>query len=59
MSVLKRFLADRSGATAIEYGLIAGLIALGIVTGVTAVGTSINAILWGDNGEFQRIFGMD
>ena len=34
-----RFLKDESGATAIEYGLIAALIAVVIITGVTAVGT--------------------
>lgn len=59
MNAFKRFINDQSGATAIEYGLIAGLIALGIVTGVTAVGSSINTILWGDDGEFRRIFGME
>jgi pilus assembly protein Flp/PilA len=37
-----RFLKDESGATAIEYGLIAALIAVAIVTAVTAVGTSLN-----------------
>lgn len=38
-----KFLFDRSGATAIEYGLIAGLIAVVIVTALGAVGTSPNA----------------
>ena len=33
-----RALGNRSGATAIEYGLIAGLIALGIIGAATAVG---------------------
>ena len=37
-----RFLKDESGATAIEYGLIAALIAVVIITGVTAVGTKLN-----------------
>lgn len=59
MNAFKRFIHDQSGATAIEYGLIAGLIALAIVTGVSAVGTSINNILYGDDGEFRRIFGME
>jgi len=36
------FLKDESGATAIEYGLIAALIAVVIITGVTAVGTSLS-----------------
>jgi pilus assembly protein Flp/PilA len=38
-----RFLKDESGATAIEYGLIAALIAVAIIGGVTALGTSTNA----------------
>jgi len=35
-----RFLKDESGATAIEYGLIAALIAVAIISGVTAVGSA-------------------
>ena len=41
-SILSRFVKDESGATAIEYGLIAALIAVVIIGAVTAVGTSIN-----------------
>jgi pilus assembly protein Flp/PilA len=37
-----RFVKDESGATAIEYGLIAALIALAIITGATALGNSLN-----------------
>ena len=37
-----RFVKDESGATAIEYGLIAALIAVVIVTAVTLVGTNLN-----------------
>lgn len=40
--MLKGFRKDESGATAIEYGLIAALIAIVIVTGATALGTSIS-----------------
>ena len=36
-----RFLKDESGATAIEYGLIAALIAVAIITAATALGTQI------------------
>ena len=36
-----RFLADESGATAIEYGLIAALIAVVIITAVTKIGTNL------------------
>lgn len=38
-----RFLKDESGATAIEYGLIAALIAVAIIGGVSALGSSANA----------------
>ena len=37
-----RFLKDESGATAIEYGLIAALIALVIVTATQLAGTGLN-----------------
>ncbi len=37
-----RFMNDESGATAIEYGLIVALIAVVIITAVTAVGTSLS-----------------
>jgi pilus assembly protein Flp/PilA len=40
-SLTKRFLRDESGATAIEYGLIAALIAVVIITAVTSVGTNL------------------
>ena len=40
-SIFLRFAKDDSGATAIEYGLIAGLIAVVIVTAVTTVGTKL------------------
>jgi pilus assembly protein Flp/PilA len=36
--LISRFVKDESGATAIEYGLIAGLIAVVIIAAVTAVG---------------------
>jgi pilus assembly protein Flp/PilA len=41
--LISRFLKDQSGATAIEYGLIAGLIAVVIITSVTAIGTKLNS----------------
>ena len=40
--ILLSFCKDESGATAIEYGLIAALIAVVIITGVTAVGTNLS-----------------
>jgi pilus assembly protein Flp/PilA len=39
--VIRRFLADERGATAIEYALISTLIAIVIVASLTAVGTQL------------------
>jgi pilus assembly protein Flp/PilA len=41
---LKRFHQDEEGVTAIEYGLIAALIAVIIITAVTSVGQNLNVI---------------
>ena len=42
-----RFLKDESGATAIEYGLIAALIAVAIIAGAGALGTQLNTTFQG------------
>jgi pilus assembly protein Flp/PilA len=42
MQQVKRFIRDEDGVTAIEYGLIAALIAVVIIGGATAVGTNLN-----------------
>jgi pilus assembly protein Flp/PilA len=44
LSVTRRFLRDEEGVTAIEYGLIAALIAIVIITAVTLVGTNLTAV---------------
>ena len=41
-NLLSRFFKDESGATAIEYGLIAALISLAIITGATALGGNLS-----------------
>lgn len=41
---VRSFLRDEEGVTAIEYGLIASLIAVAIIVGATAVGVSLNDI---------------
>ena len=41
--IFERFLKDESGATAIEYALIAAGIALAIITAVNLVGTNLTA----------------
>lgn len=44
MERLKRFLKDEDGVTAIEYGLIAALIAVAIITAVGLIGDKLSTI---------------
>jgi pilus assembly protein Flp/PilA len=44
MNNLLRFLQCESGATAIEYSLIASLIGVAIIVGAAALGTSLNSL---------------
>ena len=48
MNIFTRFLKDEAAATAIEYGLIAGLIGVAIIVAVQSVGTAVSA-------EFSKI----
>jgi pilus assembly protein Flp/PilA len=47
-NLFRRFINDQAGVTAIEYGLIAALVAVIIITAVTKVGTS-------PSGTFQSV----
>lgn len=42
MKLFKKFRKDEKGATAIEYGLIAALISVIIITALTTLGTSLS-----------------
>ncbi|MBB3542411.1 MULTISPECIES: Flp family type IVb pilin [unclassified Rhizobium] len=42
--LVSRFLKDESGATAIEYGLIAALISVALITGASALGGKLNVL---------------
>ncbi len=56
MNTLKMLLAfakDRRGVTALEYGLIAALIAAVIITGVSAVGTNLGALFTSISSHLQ------
>ncbi|AHV94012.1 Flp family type IVb pilin [Bordetella holmesii] len=44
LAQLSSFWRDEDGATAIEYGLIAGLIAVAIITAVIEVGDGLNGL---------------
>ena len=43
-NIIKNFLRDEEGATAIEYGLIAGLVAVVIIVGASALGGGLSTM---------------
>jgi len=53
MKILKQFLADESGATAIEYGLIAAGISLAIISVVNGLGAKLNTKFTSINTSLQ------
>ena len=46
MRAFKSFIRDTSGATAIEYGLIASLVAVGLVSILGTVGWRVQTVFW-------------
>ena len=44
MTVIKAFLSDESGATMIEYGLVAALVSVAAIAALIILGTSLDAI---------------
>ena len=46
-NIFARFVEDESGATAIEYGLIAALVGVAIITALTSLGTSLDTLFEG------------
>jgi pilus assembly protein Flp/PilA len=42
--MLRRFIHETEGATAIEYGLIAGLVAVALIVGLTSLGGSLDSL---------------
>lgn len=51
--IFLKFLADQSGATAIEYGLIAAGIALAIIAMVNGLGTNLNTMFSSINSSLK------
>lgn len=51
MKTIGRFLQDESGATAIEYGLIAALISVGIIAAATTLGGNLGNLFNGIAGK--------
>jgi pilus assembly protein Flp/PilA len=54
MNIFARFAQDESGATAIEYGLIAALISVVIIGAVTTLGTNLTTVFDDIAGALER-----
>ena len=52
--LITSFLQDESGATAIEYGLLAALLASGLVSSLSATGNGISNLFGGTNSAIQN-----
>ena len=50
----KRFASDESGATAIEYGLIAAIVGIGIVVGLGALRDGLNSLFNNVNTQLSK-----
>ena len=55
MNIVARFANDESGATAIEYGLIAALIAVGIIAAATTLGGSLATLFTGIGDKLDTV----
>ena len=54
---IKRLLSEERGATAIEYGLIAGLIAVVIIGALTVTGTSLKSVFENVSNKLGEVAG--
>lgn len=55
MAKIKKFLADESGATAVEYGIIIALIAGAIIIALTTLGTDLGALFTRMSGSVRGV----
>ncbi len=53
-TIVTRFLKDESGATAIEYGLIAAIVGVGIITGLGTLKEGLNGLFTKVDGELKK-----
>ena len=54
MKLIKNLIRDEAGATAIEYGLIAALIAVAAITAMTSLGSNLDATFDNVSGELAK-----
>ena len=55
MNTIARFVDDESGATAIEYGLIAALIAVAIIAAASMLGTNLGTLFQGISDRIEDV----
>ncbi|MEM5389016.1 Flp family type IVb pilin [Paraburkholderia phymatum] len=55
LDLARAFALEEDGVTAIEYGLLAGLIAISIIAGATAIGGGLNQFFTGVGNWFSGI----
>lgn len=58
LNAVKKFWNDEEGATAIEYGLIAGLVAVGLIVALTALGTDLSALFGRVSTKLNALTGL-
>ncbi len=56
MRLIRKFVADRNGATAVEYGLIIAVLSLVIVAGVGRVGNEVQSMFSDQDRALQQAF---
>jgi len=59
MTLFARFVQDESGATAIEYGLIAALISVGIIAAATTLGNGLSNLFTNIGGKLNTAAGAN
>ncbi len=52
---LRRFAADESGATAVEYGLVAFLVSIATMVAFSALGAAVNGLFTGISGSLTNL----
>ena len=57
MNTINALIKDESGATAIEYGLIAGLVAVAIIAALTTLGGSLTSLFTAVSSELDGAVG--
>lgn len=56
LNIFTKFINDESGATAIEYGLLAALLGVSMITGAKVIGVEITGLFSGTDSELRKAF---